>query len=103
MSVLYLIHFERPYWHARHYLGFSQFGKAERRFAAHVAGRGGPLTRAVVAAGIKLTLAAVWEGDRTQERKWKRDSHLKRRCPVCMAEWRRRAAQDAEGVASGQR
>jgi hypothetical protein len=98
MTVLYLIHFEEPYHHARHYLGFSKFNNANRRFAEHVKGQGGPLTRAVVAAGIKLILAAVWEGDRPLERRWKRQSHMKRRCPVCMTEWRERTADGVQGV-----
>ena len=41
MGVIYLLHFERSYHHARHYLGYTD--DLEGRLAAHRAGRGSPL------------------------------------------------------------
>ena len=41
MGLIYLLHFERSYHHARHYLGYTD--DLEARVAAHRAGRGVPL------------------------------------------------------------
>ena len=40
-GIVYLLHFERSYRHARHYIGFTQ--NLEQRLAEHRAGRGSPL------------------------------------------------------------
>jgi hypothetical protein len=65
-GTVYLLHFERPYRHARHYLGFAE--DLERRLELHRAGRGARLVDVVVAAGIGFQLVRTWEGDRTLER-----------------------------------
>lgn len=65
--MIYLLHFSRSYRHARHYLGFTN--DLEARLAAHRAGRGSPLVAAAVRAGIDFELAAIWPGDRTEERR----------------------------------
>ena len=65
-GTVYLLHFERPYKHARHYLGFAE--DLERRLELHRAGRGARLVEVVVAAGIGFQLVRTWEGDRTLER-----------------------------------
>ena len=43
-GIVYLLHFERSYRHARHYIGFTQ--NLEQRLAEHRAGRGSPLVAA---------------------------------------------------------
>jgi hypothetical protein len=84
MGWVYLIHFERPYHHAKHYLGFTSYGSVSIRFAAHQNGQGANLTQHVVRAGIALRLVRVWKGDRRLERKLKRISHIPERCcPIC--------------------
>ena len=44
VGVIYLLHFERSYHHARHYLGYTD--DLDGRLAAHRAGRGSPLVAA---------------------------------------------------------
>ena len=42
-GIVYLLHFERSYRHARHYIGFTQ--NLEQRLEEHRAGRGSPCCR----------------------------------------------------------
>lgn len=86
---LYLIHFEQPYAHAGHYLGFVDTARhsleeaLESRLAFHRAGRGSKLLRAVQEAGIAWDVVRIWEeGTRTDERRLKGRSST-RLCPTC--------------------
>jgi predicted GIY-YIG superfamily endonuclease len=80
MSV-YLVHFEEPYKHARHYLGWSD--QLAYRIAHHKSGSGANLLRVVNEAGIRWVVARVWHGaDRSFERRLKGHSST-RYCPVC--------------------
>jgi len=81
MPFVYIVHFDRPYHHARHYLGWSHF--PYERFAAHDAGHGSPLVRAVRRAGIGIWLALLVEGGRDLERWYKRQRSTPRYCPHC--------------------
>jgi hypothetical protein len=94
---LYLLHFDRPYKHARHYLGFAKDVSAmHARIDAHYEASTGDgkhhrLMQVVRAAGISFTLARVWpDGERSLERKQKSNGHA-RRCPICREERRLRA------------
>jgi hypothetical protein len=81
---VYLLHFEHPYHHARHYIGVALDGDVERRFGEHLAGHGSPLVRAVVAAGIRVELALHVDGDRGLERRWyNRRGRGAALCPRC--------------------
>ena len=85
MGVIYLLHFQRSYHHARHYLGYTD--DLEARLASHRAGRGSPLVAAAVGDGIEFELAATWPGDRTEERRLHRYCNSPRRlCPICRRE-----------------
>jgi len=85
MGVIYLLHFERSYHHARHYLGYTD--DLEARVAAHRAGHGSPLVAAAVRDGIDFCVAATWPGDRREERRLHRYRNSPRRlCPICRAE-----------------
>ena len=85
MGVIYLLHFERSYHHARHYLGYTD--DLEARVAAHRAGHGSPLVAAAVRDGIEFCVAATWPGDRHEERRLHRYRNSPRRlCPICRAE-----------------
>lgn len=76
--MIYLLHFERPLHHARHYLGWSA-GTGEDRIEAHRAGHASKLTAAVVRAGIKIEVGRIWpEGTREQEHRMK--AHSERLC-----------------------
>lgn len=90
---VYLVHFDRPFYHARHYLGFAV--DVEARLEIHRNPREWQhhkLMRAIHAAGIGFVLARVWpDGDRKLERQLKRRKSSPRLCPLCQ-EARRRAA-----------
>ena len=82
-GIVYLLHFERSYRHARHYIGFTQ--NLEQRLEEHRAGRGSPLVAAAIADGIDFQLAAIWEGDRHDERRLHRQKNTRARlCPLCV-------------------
>jgi predicted GIY-YIG superfamily endonuclease len=81
---VYLLHFEQPYKHAQHYLGFAHEGKLEERIDAHRLGRGSRLMKVVKAAGITWSVARVWErSNRYEERQLKNQGGLARQCPRC--------------------
>lgn len=81
---LYLLHFDPPYRHARHYLGYAD--AIPRRVHEHfdVPSKASPLVRAALAAGCRVQLSAVWLGlGRTDERRRKRGGGHARHCPTC--------------------
>jgi hypothetical protein len=81
-TVIYLLHFDRPYKHARHYLGYAKNFKA--RFVRHMEGRGARLMAAVAKAGIPVAVARKWpKGDRTPERKLHNRNNNSKLCPIC--------------------
>lgn len=85
MGLVYLLHFERSYRHARHYLGYAD--NLEARLAAHRAGRASPLVAAAIRDGIDFEVAATWPGDRDRERRLDRYRNSPRRlCPICRGE-----------------
>jgi len=87
-GTVYLLHFDEPYKHARHYMGWAS--KLEERLAEHEAGTGANLLKYVKAAGIGWTLVRIWENrNRYEERRLKNMGGLARVCPVCQAEAKR--------------
>jgi predicted GIY-YIG superfamily endonuclease len=83
--VVYLVHFARPYRHARHYLGYT--ADVGARAARHAAGHGARLLEVVTQAGIPWQVVRVWEnGDRALERRLKAHKKSWRLCPVCRTE-----------------
>ena len=91
--MVYLLHFDRPLGHAKHYTG-STTRSVEERVAEHVAGRGANLTAKAIAAGITLTLARTWPGGRETEARMKYRNTvartgvkrgMSRYCPTCKA------------------
>ncbi len=101
MSTLYLLHFDPPYRHARHYLGLVKDGNVSRRLYEHLQGRGSPLVRAAYLSGCAVI--CVWEcsGDVALERRLKNQANTPRWCPVC-CERLRLAAVRAVAEASQQ-
>lgn len=82
--LIYLLHFEPPVSHARHYLGSTPDHGLSRRMQEHASGRGAKLTSVAAARGVQMTLARIWHApDRTLERRMKAAGHLKAHCPVC--------------------
>ncbi len=80
-GTVYLIHFERPFKHATHYLGYA--ANLEARLAEHRAGQGARLLAVIQAAGIDWTVARTWVGGRTRERQLKNQGGKARMCPMC--------------------
>lgn len=75
-GTIYLLHFNSPLAHARHYMGWSSDVAA--RLEHHAKGTGARLMAAVGRAGIGWQLARTWTGDRKQERR-----RLSGLCPLC--------------------
>jgi len=79
--MVYLLHFDRPLHHARHYLGST--ADLDARLAEHRAGTGARLVAVMRSLGIGFTLARTWPGDRKTERRLKRRKEGPRLCPIC--------------------
>ena len=81
LGVIYMLHFHRPYWHARHYVGWTDDLFA--RLEAHATGRGARLVDVIWQAGIGFTLVRLCEGTRNTERAIKNAGGAVRYCPAC--------------------
>lgn len=84
--MVYLLHFNESYCHAKHYIGFVDGGKKEleARLKHHRAGTGAKLMKVVTDAGISFKLARVWpDGDRHFERHLKNMKKSSKYCPIC--------------------
>ena len=88
MSVVYLIHFDKPLGDlsnprglAQHYLGFTD--DLDARMEAHASGNGARIMEVVSKAGISWQLVRTWDGNRDVERKLKDQHNAPRLCPVC--------------------
>lgn len=79
---VYLLHFDQPYKHAKHYCGSAK--NFVERIARHRSDQCDVnLLRVVKAAGIGFTLSRLWIGDNKLERKLKRQGGFARKCPIC--------------------
>lgn len=81
MGTIYLIHLSRPYKHARHYLGYTNY--LRERINHHKNGTGARLLQVVNAAGIGWRVVRTWKGSRDLERKLKKRKESPNLCPVC--------------------
>ena len=80
-GVIYLLHFDQPYRHAKHYTGWTE--DLLDRLDRHAAGRGARLVEVIWQAGIGFSLVRVCEGTRRRERAIKNDGGAARYCPAC--------------------
>src|SRR5262245_57772733 len=80
-GTVYLLHFNSPYKHARHYVGYTKDLPA--RLAAHANGQGARLLEVITGAGISFQLARTWQGTRRDERRIKNRKEAPRLCPLC--------------------
>lgn len=95
---IYLLCFERPYKHARHYLGFAASPTPDERIAEHRAGTGARLLAVIREAGIGFHVARVWTGaTRDDERALKDRKSSAKLCPLCRAA-RKAAAPTCEAT-----
>jgi hypothetical protein len=91
MPDVFLLHFEEPYHHARHYAGYaigtgrgSSYAKAIADCTAI-----GPheLVQAVQWSGIAIHVADVLVGEgRATQRRLRSSHNLSRHCPICVRE-----------------
>ena len=75
----YLLHFDPPFKHARHYSGICEPGAVEERVKNHDA----VLVREAKKAGSTVTLARVWRDVPRRFELSLKSKSLKFRCPVC--------------------
>ncbi|MGE0128060.1 MAG: endonuclease [Blastocatellales bacterium] len=80
-GIVYLIHFNKPYAHARHYLGFTT--NLDHRITDHLCGMGARLMEVITEAGIEWRVVRTWQGDRKLERQLKKRKEAPALCPVC--------------------
>lgn len=81
VGTVYLLHFSRPYRHARHYIGFTT--RLDARIRRHRRGWGSPLIAAAIESGIEIFIARRWENVACAfERRVSRVSG-RRGCPIC--------------------
>lgn len=81
-GTVYLLCFERPLAHARHYLGWAS--DLDRRLNEHRLGYGARLLAALIGAGIGWSVSRTWEGEtRRFERALKNMKCTPRMCPRC--------------------
>ena len=83
---VYLIHFEKAYKHARHYLGYAQ--DVDVRLQRHRAGNGARLMEVIVDAGISWEVSRLWPCEdehqaRLLERRLKHWHGSGQFCPLC--------------------
>lgn len=82
--MIYLIHFEKYFSHARHYIGFTENETAQKRIDRHKRGDGARLLYHLNKADIDYFVVRTWpDGTRDQERNLKRRKKSKVLCPVC--------------------
>ena len=81
-GTVYLIHFDRPYKHARHYLGWAS--NLEARLEHHRNGTGGNLMAVLRRENIGWQVVRTWTpATRHRERQIKIQGGLSRVCPMC--------------------
>lgn len=89
MPDLFLLHFDPPYRHAGHYLGYAKgTGRVATYARAVAAGKvtqfPHPLVEAAYAQGSVLRIVAVFHGaSRDERRRMRANGSLSRFCPVC--------------------
>ncbi|HUC23937.1 MAG TPA: hypothetical protein VMA73_14610 [Streptosporangiaceae bacterium] len=81
LGIVYLLHFDQPYQHARHYTGFTD--DLLDRLDRHARGHGARLMNVISAAGIGFVLVRTREGTRDIERAIKNGGGAVRYCPAC--------------------
>lgn len=83
MGYVYLLHFDEPLKHARHYIGYAE-QDVEKRLATHRKSQGASLTAALNRAGIPYRIVRTWsEVDRHFERALKKRHEAAVLCPIC--------------------
>jgi hypothetical protein len=104
VDLVYLVHLHPAYRHARHYLGFAEYGHLPRRLREHATSdhTGARLLRVALAAGGDFELARLWVGSRKLERQLKsRKATPRLLCPACPNPIREADGQQVPALLSG--
>lgn len=80
-GLVYLLHLDPPYRHARHYTGWSE--RLPGRLEEHRTGRGARLLQVAIAAGGTFHLVRTWPGGPDRERAIKDRREAPSLCPIC--------------------
>lgn len=85
--MVYIIHFDSPLAHAKHYVGFCEDTDTslDDRIKEHLSGRGARILSVCNERGIGYQLARVLPGDRARERQIKNTKNTSSYCPICRA------------------
>lgn len=110
LGTVFVLHFDSPYQHARHYVGWTDL-VLEDRLKQLAAGHATPLLAAVVKAGIGWRVSRTWEKvTRKKELTLKRTGSASRFCPICVSEglkakrvrWKPGESRTPKGKKNGQ-
>lgn len=86
--MIYLLHFDRPIneiHRAQHYIGYAR--NVAERVALHRSGTAGVrFSQVAHERAIGFSVARIWTGDRSFERKLKRRHNHAKLCPICRGE-----------------
>lgn len=84
-GTVYLLHFDAPYQHARHYVGFST--EIDNRLEVQLRGNGAKLVKRVLEAGINIRLAKEFPNVSLRfEIQLKNRGGATKWCPICKEE-----------------
>lgn len=80
-QVIYLIHFDIPLAHARHYIGATQ--NLEMRLIAHARGYGAALMEVLHQLDIGWEVSMIWTTPVKYEKYLKKQKNAPKYCPLC--------------------
>jgi hypothetical protein len=82
---VYILHFDKPFHHSRHYVGWAKEPTAETRINHHHNGTSGVrYIEAALAAGVTFRVARIWpDASRNFERQLKNTHSTADYCPIC--------------------
>jgi hypothetical protein len=104
VDLVYLVHLQPAYRHARHYLGFAERSGLPKRLREHATSDhvGARLLRVALAAGGDFELTRLWVGSRKLERQLKQRKATPRLlCPACPNPIRQADGQQVPTLLSG--
>jgi hypothetical protein len=104
VDLVYLVHLQPAYRHARHYLGFAERSGLPKRLREHATSdhQGARLLRVALAAGGDFELTRLWVGSRKLERQLKQRKATPRLlCPACPVPIRQADGQQVPALLSG--
>lgn len=102
VGLIYILHFEPAYAHAKHYVGFTERTVAER-VGEHGGAQGSPLVRAARAAGSKVILVSARPGTRADERRIKDRKNTRSVCDRCRPDYNDECARRMKRIRQNRR